>query len=222
MLDRDAALAHPMIDEVYHITDHAVLVAKAPATHAEHLAQIAEYVYRRLNWITFEKTEAKTFAKFGGKMAFYTGILPICQGEAGVAVVMSHEIAHAVKRHGNQRISQNLLLKGLLTAGAIAFGSDDPKHQERNQALLAALGLGAQYGIQLPFSRSHESEADAYGVELLIKAGYPPYESVKLWERMAQRGSRVPEFLSTHPNPANRAQALRELIPRLQAKGRAP
>lgn len=153
----------------------------------------------------------------GGKMAFYSGILPICQNEAGVAAVMSHEIAHAVLRHGNQRISQNLLLKGLIVAGAVALGGDELDDQER--LILAGLGLGVQYGIALPFSRSHESEADAYGVELMVQAGYDPWEAVRLWERMAARGgSGTPEFLSTHPSPENRAEALEGLIPKVLAK----
>jgi len=155
----------------------------------------------------------------GGKMAFYSGILPICNGEDGVAVVMAHEIAHAVKRHSNQRISQDRLIDAVFSAGSIALSdASDAASRERNATILSALGVGVRYGIQLPYSRSHESEADAYGLELMARAGYHLDEAVRLWERMAKRGDGTPEFLSTHPSPSNRAQALRELIPKLLAK----
>ena len=152
----------------------------------------------------------------GGKMAFYTGILPICQSETGIAVVMSHEIAHAVKRHGNQRVSQQMVLKGLLSAGAVLLGNEG--RSEDRGAILAALGVGARYGVQLPFSRGNESEADLYGIELMVQAGYNPWEAVKLWERMAARGSGGPEFMSTHPDPARRARDIANAIPPLLQK----
>lgn len=151
----------------------------------------------------------------GGKMAFYTGILPICANENGVAAVMGHEIGHAVLRHSNQRVSTNMILKQAMNAGAAFFGGAS---SETNNTLMSALGMGAKYGVLLPFSRSHESEADIYGVELMIRAGYDPWESVELWKRMAARGSAGPEFLSTHPNPLNRAERLAEIIPELLAK----
>lgn len=155
----------------------------------------------------------------GGKMAFYSGILPICNGEDGVAVVMSHEIAHAVKRHSNQRISQDRVIDALFSAGSIALSeASDSASKERNAAIFSALGVGVHYGVQLPYSRSHESEADAYGLELMARAGYHLDEAVALWQRMAKRGDGTPEFLSTHPSPKNRAEALRELIPKLRAE----
>lgn len=151
----------------------------------------------------------------GGKMAFYTGILPICKNENGVAAVMGHEIGHAVLRHSNQRISTQMILKQAMNAGQLLFGGGQ---SETNGTLMAALGMGAQYGVLLPFSRGHESSADIYGVELMIKAGYDPWESVELWKRMAARGSSGPEFMSTHPNPEKRAQALADAIPGLMQK----
>ena len=148
----------------------------------------------------------------GGKMAFYTGILPICQDEAGVAVVMSHEIAHAVASHSAERMSNTLLVQAGLAGTAIALG-DDPEDQERNELILAALGIGAQYGIMLPYSRTHESEADEIGLHLLVQAGYDPYAAVRLWERMAKLGGGGPEWMSTHPASDNRARELERLIP---------
>lgn len=151
----------------------------------------------------------------GGKMAFYTGILPICKNEDGVAAVMGHEIGHAVLRHSNQRISTNMVLQNAMSAGAALFGGGDEK---TSGTLMSALGMGAQYGVLLPFSRSHESEADIYGVELMIQADYNPWESVELWKRMAARGSSGPEFMSTHPDPGKRAERLAAVIPELLKK----
>ncbi len=156
----------------------------------------------------------------GGKMAVYSGILPIAKGETGLAVVMSHEIAHAVLRHGNKRMSQNMVLNGLMKAGTLIFsqGATGGEAAGTNNLILKALGLGAQYGAVLPFSRKHESEADAYGLELLVQAGYDPREAVRLWKRMAKLSQRQPEFMSTHPDPLNRARALEAMIPQVLAK----
>ena len=151
----------------------------------------------------------------GGKMAIYTGILPICQNEDGIAAVMGHEIGHAVLRHSNQRISTNMILKGAMSAGQLLLGGGDP---EATGSLMSALGMGAKYGVLLPFSRGHESSADLYGVELMIRAGYNPWEAVKLWQRMAARGASGPEFMSTHPNPLKRSKALAAAIPGLLRK----
>lgn len=154
----------------------------------------------------------------GGKMAFYTGILPICEDEAGVAVVMGHEIAHAVASHAAERISNQTLLQSAIVAGALALG-DDPADAERNDLIIAALGIGAQVGVMLPYSRTHEAEADEIGLHFLVQAGYDPYAAVRLWERMAKLGGeRGPEFLSTHPAPESRAERLRELIPQVMQK----
>ncbi len=154
----------------------------------------------------------------GGKMAVYTGILPICKNESGVAAVMGHEIAHAIANHGAERMTQESLLKAGMVGASLALGSDDPKKRETNAAILTALGLGAKYGLLLPYSRTHESEADEIGLHLLIQAGYDPTESVRLWQRMAKLGGKTPEFLSTHPAPENRAARLRELIPIVRKK----
>lgn len=148
----------------------------------------------------------------GGKMAFYTGILPICQDEAGVAVVMSHEIAHAVASHAAERATNSTIAQIGLAGGALLLG-DDPEDQEMNELLLGALGVGLQYGIMLPYSRTHEAEADEIGLHLLVQAGYDPYAAVRLWERMAQLSSGGPEWMSTHPAPGNRAKALNDMIP---------
>lgn len=147
----------------------------------------------------------------GGKVVFYTGILPFTQNEAGVAVVMGHEIAHAVARHGNERMSQSLLVQtgGLALAAAI-----DEKPDETKQIFLAAYGVGTTLAVMLPYSRSHETEADKLGLIFMAMAGYNPNEAVEFWKRMEQAGgASVPQFLSTHPNPGNRIKDLQKYIP---------
>ncbi|RME73589.1 MAG: M48 family peptidase, partial [Planctomycetota bacterium] len=147
----------------------------------------------------------------GGKVAFYTGILPICQNEAGVAVVMGHEVAHALARHGAERISQSLVLN-LGIAAISAAASKDPETREE---IAAALGVGTALTIALPFSRKQESEADYIGLMLMAKAGYDPREAPKFWKRMeaASNGEQPPEFLSTHPSHERRIEDLEDAMP---------
>jgi predicted Zn-dependent protease len=155
----------------------------------------------------------------GGKIAVYTGILPVTQNEDGLAVVLGHEVAHATEEHGNKRMSQGLLLEiGLV---GVAAGLEFSKLKDDDKALiLAGLGIGASLGVVLPYSREHESEADIVGLRYAIRAGYDPHEAPRLWERMARLGSSGPEFLSTHPDPLRRAQELRAAIPQLLAQER--
>lgn len=152
------------------------------------------------------------FAMPGGKTAVLTGILPITKNENGLAVVMGHEIAHAVARHGNERMSQLLLVQlgGLALSEAL---SEQP--QLTRQLALAAFGAGAQVGILLPYSRLQESEADRLGLIFMAMAGYDPREAVDFWQRMEKLGggAPVPEFLSTHPSTENRIQDIKRMIP---------
>jgi predicted Zn-dependent protease len=146
----------------------------------------------------------------GGKVAVYTGILPITQDENGLAVVMGHEVAHAIADHGNERMSQALLagLGGMALSTALA-----EKPAETRELYLAAFGVGASVGFLLPYSRLHESEADRIGLTLMARAGYDPRGAVLLWERMNKMGgARPPEFLSTHPAPASRINDLKVYI----------
>lgn len=148
----------------------------------------------------------------GGKVAFYTGIMPLCKNEEGIAVVMSHEIAHAIAEHGNERMSQQLALQLGGTALSVALSQ---KPQQTQQLAMAAFGLGTQVGILLPYSRSHESEADELGLYFMAMAGYDLNAAVPFWERMAaQGGANPPEFLSTHPNPENRIKHIQKTIPK--------
>jgi predicted Zn-dependent protease len=153
-----------------------------------------------------------------GRIAVYTGILPITQNENGLAVVMGHEVAHAILRHGGKRMTQGTLTNVALAAVDAGLGMSEMSGEARS-GVMAALGLGAQYGVLLPYSREHETEADVEGLRYVIRAGYDPYEAPKLWERMAKlSGGGGPEWLSTHPASEARAAKLREMIPVLLAE----
>ena len=148
-----------------------------------------------------QSPEKNAWCMPGGKIVFYTGILPVAQGEAGVAAIMGHEVAHALANHGQQRMSAGQLQALGAVAGNIAL-SNDPKNQ---QIFNTAYGVGSTVGVMLPFSRSHETEADKIGLTLMAIAGYEPMEAASLWERMkANGGSAPPEFLSTHPSSSTR------------------
>jgi predicted Zn-dependent protease len=147
----------------------------------------------------------------GGKVAFYTGIMPICKDEAGVAVVMGHEVAHAIANHGRERMSQGLVANGLLGTFGAALGQNPTLTK---QLLFQAVGIGAQVGM-LRFSRQHESEADKIGLIFMSMAGYDPHEAPKFWERMSSEsgGGAPPEWLSTHPSHSTRINDLNAAIP---------
>lgn len=152
-----------------------------------------------------------------GRIAIYTGILPITQNEDALAVVMGHEVAHAVLRHGGKRMTQGSIANVSLAAVEAGLGLAEMSPEAKG-GVMAALGLGTQVGVLLPFSRDHESEADVEGLRYVIRAGYDPEQAPLLWERMAKLsgGSNPPEWLSTHPASEARAQKLREMIPVLR------
>ncbi len=157
--------------------------------------------------------QANAFALPGGKVAVYTGILPITRDEAGLAVVLGHEIGHVIARHGGERISQQLLVNVGLEGTMLALSRGNPQTVQQVGSLL---GAGASVGLLLPWSRTQESEADHLGLILMAKAGYDPHAAVDLWHRMADkaRGSgRPPEFLSTHPSEATRIQQIQAWLP---------
>lgn len=147
----------------------------------------------------------------GGKVAVYTGLLPVAQDEAGLAAVIGHEVAHAIARHGGERLSQQLLVTGATLA--VAVNTHDPQKRDLYTGLL---GAGAAVGFLLPYSRLHESEADRMGLIYMAKAGYDPHAAIHLWHRMAEAGRgkpTPPEFLSTHPANAARIQQIERWIP---------
>jgi len=155
----------------------------------------------------------------GGKIGFYTGILPVLENEAGMAFVMGHEVGHATARHGAERMSQQLALLGGLVGLEVYLSNQSELTAAQRAAILGAIGLGAEVGVLLPFSRAHESEADIIGLMYMSNAGYPPEESIKMWDRMsALGGSSMPAFLSTHPSNAKRQENLREWMPKARKR----
>ncbi len=151
------------------------------------------------------------FAMPGGKIAVYTGILPVTRDENGLATVLSHEVAHVLANHSGERLSHYLLVQlgGLTLSTALREKSD----QTRKWSMVA-YGLGSTVGVILPYSRTHESEADHIGLVIMAKAGYDPRRAVDFWQRMAEEGkARPPVFLSTHPSPENRIEAIKRELP---------
>ena len=147
----------------------------------------------------------------GGKVAFYEGIMPIARNKTGVAVVMGHEIAHAIANHGAERMSLGLAQQ---LGGATLQAALSQQPQLTQQLAMTAFGIGSQIGVQLPYSREHESEADRLGLMFMAKAGYDPREAPAFWKRMQAEagGSRPPEFLSTHPAPETRISQLNKYM----------
>ena len=158
-----------------------------------------------------ESPEANAWCMPGGKVVVYTGILPITKTDAGLAVVLGHEIGHAIAQHGNERMSQGLIAQ----LGGVALGEALKSHPAQTQQLwMQAFGAGAQYGALLPFSRLQESEADKIGLVLMAMAGYDPHEAVGFWQRMAAAGGeKPPELMSTHPSDERRIADLEKQIP---------
>jgi len=159
-----------------------------------------------------ESPDVNAWCMPGGKVVVYTGILPITQDEIGLAVVMGHEIAHAIAKHGDERMSQGLVtqLGGLALEKAL-----DSKPAATRSIYMTAFGLGAQIGVLLPFSRLHESEADKLGLIFMAMAGYDPNYAVPFWQRMAKlsTGAKPPEFLSTHPSDDTRISDIQKSLP---------
>ena len=159
-----------------------------------------------------EDPQVNAWCMPGGKVVVYTGILPIARDDAGLAVVLGHEIAHAIAEHGNERMSQGLIAQmgGVALSTAMAT-----KSKETQQLWMSVYGVGAQYGAILPYGRLQESEADQLGLVFMTMAGYDPHEAISFWERMAaQKGGQAPpEFLSTHPADATRIARIKKEIP---------
>lgn len=194
-------------------------VSADPALNAQvtrvgqRIAQATGRTDYRWEFKVLESKQANAFALPGGKVAVYTGILPITRDDAGLAAVLGHEVAHATARHGGERVSQTLLVQVGLAATQAALARNDPRTVQQVTALL---GAGASVGLLLPWSRSQESEADHLGLIYMAKAGYHPSAARDLWIRMdeASRGQpRPPEFLSTHPAPATRIRQIEAWIP---------
>lgn len=164
-------------------------------------------------FVVFESPDLNAFALPGGKVGIYSGMMQFAESDDELATVMGHEIAHVTARHGSERMSQNILV----AAGAVGVGvaTKDRSGSER-AAILAAYGLGTTVGVMLPYSRSHETEADAIGLQYAARAGYDPMAAIRFWERMEQKSAgkdKPPEFLSTHPADETRIKNLNAVMP---------
>jgi predicted Zn-dependent protease len=184
----------------------------------ERLAAATGEAGQKFEWrvSVVQDQQANAFCLPGGKMVVFTGILPIAQNEAGLATVLGHEMAHATSRHGSQRLLHNKLTNTLLTGASASMAMSEMDYQQK-QAVMAAVGAGAQFGVLFPFSRDHETEADIVGLHYMARAGYDPREAIGFWQRMAEAaGSRgqPPEFASTHPSHGTRVDRLKEEMPR--------
>lgn len=186
--------------------------------------RIAKASGKNFDWefTLFDDKDVNAFCLPGGKVGVLTGIIPVAQNNAALAAVLGHEVGHAVARHSGERMSQALLLTGVMISVDQVM-----KDSKMHDLALAALGLGAQVGVLLPYSRMHETEADHIGLEYMARAGYDPKEAVALWHRMAKMGgAHPPEWLSTHPDSEARARDLKsrlnEVMPAYEKSGKVP
>ncbi len=212
-------------------TKKQVPISKDAGVHAmvqrvgQRIAAVAGKDMPDAKWefVVFESKDANAFCLPGGKVGVYTGILPITKDEAGLATVIGHEIAHAVARHGGERMSQAMVIQtggSLLGAG---LANTDPRWQA---VARLAYGVGTKVGAELPHSRAQESEADHIGLIYMTRAGYAPEAAVEFWKRFGefnrQRGSDTPGFLRTHPLDEVRVKQLEGWIPEAKAKAKSP
>lgn len=169
------------------------------------------------NVVVFKDPQVNAFALPGGEIGVYTGIIKVAATPAQLAAVLGHEIGHVMAKHGNERVSQGLATQVALQGTAFALQKDG-QIDKKTQLIVAALGVGLQFGVTLPFSRTHESEADIIGLELMSKAGFDPEQSVTLWQNMSQAsGGKAPaQWMSTHPSNKTRIDNLSKNIPKYE------
>jgi predicted Zn-dependent protease len=167
-----------------------------------------------------ESNEVNGWCMPGGYIAFYTGILPVLENEAGMAFVMGHEVGHAVAHHGAERMTQQLAILGGMTGLSALLAAKTDLNRQQENTVLAAIGAGTTVGIVLPFSRTQEAEADTIGTMYMARAGYPPEQAVQIWDRMekATGGSSTPSFLSDHPADAKRKEDIQSILPQARKK----
>jgi len=171
-------------------------------------------------FVVFDNPEANAFCLPGGKVGVFKGILPITKDEAGLATVIGHEVAHAIARHGAERMSEAMVIQGGGQLLGASLSKSDPKWQ---QTAALAYGMGTQVGLELPHSRKQESEADEIGLIYMARAGYDPEEAVKFWQRFSDfnkqhGGNSTPQFLRTHPLDDVRIQQLQQWMPKAKAE----
>jgi len=193
------------------ITKVGQKIADAVALYYEASGMSSELNGYKWEFNLIADSQVNAFCMPGGKIVIYEGILPYTQNETGLAVVIGHEAAHAIAKHANERMSNQMVTEyGLGAVGGLLSKSSSTMQTVGG----AVLGLGAQYGVMLPFSRKQEYEADRLGLVFMAIAGYDPNQAVPFWERMSQKGAvAIPEFMSTHPSDANRIKEMRNILP---------
>jgi predicted Zn-dependent protease len=169
----------------------------------------------RWEFAVIDDKTPNAFAMPGGKIGFNAGMFAYAPTDADIAVILGHEVAHVICRHGSERVSQ---VMGVAIAAAVADEATKKSSAKTRSSWMAAVGIGAQYGILLPFSRSHESEADHLGLLFMARAGYNPEAAPAFWTRFAKAGSKTPEFLSTHPSDSTRVKQLQGWLPEAKAQ----
>jgi predicted Zn-dependent protease len=195
-------------------------ISNDPATNA-YVRCVAESILTAMgpmegvptSWeiVVFDEPTANAFALPGGRIGVHTGLLAVAENQDQLATVIGHEIGHVLAHHSNERMSQGLAAQMITTGAGVAASKGGVSTKE--QAALAALGLGMQYGALLPYSRAHESEADLIGLDLMAAAGFDPAASIVLWQNMGRGGVEPPEFMSTHPSHGTRIAQLQERLP---------
>jgi len=169
----------------------------------------------RWEFAVIDDKSPNAFAMPGGKIGFHTGMFAFAPTDADLAVILGHEVAHVICRHGAERVSQAV---GVAMAAAVADEATKNSSAKTRSAWMAAVGVGAHYGVLLPFSRGHESEADRLGLLFMARAGYDPAAAPAFWTRFGQAGAKSPEFLSTHPSDETRVRQLRSWLPEARAQ----
>jgi predicted Zn-dependent protease len=181
----------------------------------QRIAAAAEKPEFQWEFNVIQGKEVNAFALPGGKVAFWEGIMPVAQDDNGIAVIMGHEVAHALARHGAERMSQSMGAEVLGQIISLGVGQVSPGVKDE---VLQAYGVGANVGLLLPWGRTQESEADRIGLTLMAKAGYDPANAIAFWQRMAKiAGDKPPQFLSTHPSDETRISQIREWLPEARA-----
>src|SRR5579862_2061411 len=226
--DQEMALGLSSFDQLKKDTP----INRDPAINAmvqnvgRHIAEVAGKDLPNANWefVVFDSQEANAFCLPGGKVGVYSGILPITRTDAGLATVLGHEIGHAVAHHGASRMSQQELTQAFGQALDSGMSTSDPRVRSM---VSVAYGLGAKVGLELPYSREQESEADHIGLFYMARAGYDPNEAVTFWQRFAEfnqqhGGSNIPTLLRDHPVDAVRIKQLQQWLPQAQAQSKNP
>ncbi|AXH14783.1 peptidase M48 family protein [Malaciobacter mytili LMG 24559] len=181
----------------------------------EKIAKVANQKDYKWEFNLIENEAKNAFCLPGGKVVVYTGILKVAKNDDQLATVISHEIAHALARHGAERVSASMLSQGIQVLGNIALSTQAPQY---SKTFNIAYGLGSQYGVLMPYGRMQESEADEIGIYLMHKAGYNLNEALKFWENMSEGKKESIEFFSTHPNSTTRIENIKNIIKKIQNK----